>query len=1455
MNPRYYQYFEEIAAIHEDNTSMLDKCTRLRTCLEDVSKVLSRDDGIVFPNLYARLDYVCNKMQIPEEMKRNLHNFRIRINKFVHEGQSVEMAEYYGFVKLLAEGFAALFQGQIPPELAPIYQHNDSAVAEVYDDTSVADAIRGLVREHDRERMIFKLSPENGNPQDLLKIKYGVKDKNYELIPSMEFLQKGDLVQLLGIFTDEEGALIPDLIVIQPDYLVDVTAVAGCFMKIKGVKVKAAELFFTGRAQKREITPAIHKGNVANLFFDEVLNEKPSEKTSYDEVLKKSFQEYPLAYTAVKGKPKAEKLPEDLKIQYRNIREVVDNAFRRGDYQPIDRDRSNLEVFLISHELGIQGRMDLFDATPSANQRYQSKIIELKSGNPPYPQQDPHQVDESHAIQVRMYNMLTSRVLGYDSDKIYQAVMYSAVTRPGEAIRYVKQDKRWEGEIINVRNVIVAQEFRLAHDNERFEAGKALVEGIDPGKHGLDGNVFPWVLKKFTLFPEILEKASALEREYFFAFSSFIAREKLLSKIGDGEHSKGLSALWNKEELTDEDAFNQLKALEIRDNRADQPGALIFMRRAVDSNRFVNFRRGDICVLYPDIDDRPLAVQHRVLKCTIESISNEEVVLKLRQQQSSLEYFNDHEKWAVEHDSLDNNFEQMYRGLFEFLKLEKAKRDLLLGLQAPGEYEYDEKVFVTEKNSFSPADSRKEQNELLSKAWHSPDYFLLVGPPGTGKTNNFLHNIVKHLVEETSLNILLVSYTNRAVDEMCSSVREILNDELIRIGSALGCDATHQDLMLDAKISGLGDRKEIRNLIQNTRVYTGTLSSILGRNELFDLKKFDIAIVDEASQILEPNIIHLLGRVDKFVLIGDERQLPAVVTQSVGQSALDHKELNEIGLYDRRNSYFERLLYLCKKNKWHHAWGELTFQGRMHPAIATFPNQCFYHNKLKEVGLLHQTDEITASGEVSTDFEQLLTMHRMVYIPSEPAIRAVSAKSNQQEAEVISKTLQTLAKIHQMDDAAIVEKIGIITPYRNQIACIRQQLEKDGIDCFDDVQVDTVERYQGSQKDFILISLCLGTPAQMEFMAAARVIIDDKDGFMPTLIDRKLNVTLTRAKRQIVITGEEGVLSGDATYSKLVEHIRISGGYVRGGAAGILDGTFVLSDLPKKATDRNHEKMPSSFSTAWQTIIGTPVFEHPATQGGQILGYPSDINLNIGTEYGRADFDQKSGMFLWNDNENFLSPTEKVLLYGHFHLRTNYLATLNLTNRFKSPLLTLAGNAGGRVTIIDFGAGPATAGMALTDALDSHLETGSFNYLGVESSEHMRQMASAFLEFDSYRRRPYYKLLSGPEELSETLLSPAFENPGLVIFTFSYILEQITVEEVMRFTEVMKVIRTNYPQNSYCTLVVAAPGARNSYNIRQFRKLTGAVNQNNDDVFEFSYPAKKDGSKLKTVRYFGEFFV
>ena len=160
----------------------------------------------------------------------------------------------------------------------------------------------------------------------------------------------------------------------------------------------------------------------------------------------------------------------------------------------------------------------------------------------------------------------------------------------------------------------------------------------------------------------------------------------------------------------------------------------------------------------------------------------------------------------------------------------------------------------------------------------------------------------------------------------------------------------------------------------------------------------------------------------------------------------------------------------------------------------------------------------------------------MVFIPSRLCRRPdVSDKVNTDEAAVVAEVLRRV-RLMTGDGFDASRTVGVIVPYRNQIAVIRKEIEKLGMKELEDVSIDTVERYQGSQRDVIIYSFTVQSEWQLEFLAGSCF---DDDG---RTIDRKLNVALTRARRQMIMTGNVDVLSKNAVFRELIDYVKGKGG-------------------------------------------------------------------------------------------------------------------------------------------------------------------------------------------------------------------------------------------------------------------------------------------------------------------------
>ncbi|MBQ5835752.1 MAG: ATP-dependent helicase, partial [Bacteroidaceae bacterium] len=272
--------------------------------------------------------------------------------------------------------------------------------------------------------------------------------------------------------------------------------------------------------------------------------------------------------------------------------------------------------------------------------------------------------------------------------------------------------------------------------------------------------------------------------------------------------------------------------------------------------------------------------------------------------------------------------------------------------------------------------------------------------------------------------------------------------------------------------------------------------------------------------------------IEKFILIGDHKQLPAVVMQSPKHSAhLQTQEaLSDIGIHDLRTSLFERLHRIFVKQS-PHCIGMLSRQGRMHPDICDFVSKHFYSERLGSLSLEHQKGALSTFGIPENDIENWLSESRLLFLNCPlPTPTSHSTKSNAAEAEAVALIVKSLVKLHgnNRSNFNAACDIGIIVPFRAQIALVRNRLRTLGIEDADKFTIDTVECYQGSQREFVVFSATISQPYQLNLLSEPHFVEGQ-------WVDRKLNVAITRARQQFIMVGNEQLLRRSTIYNALID--------------------------------------------------------------------------------------------------------------------------------------------------------------------------------------------------------------------------------------------------------------------------------------------------------------------------------
>lgn len=1014
--------------------------------------------------------------------------------------------------------------------------------------------IRCIVREWDDSTIQVAVTNQDSS-EELLLVDYMNTPDYIDFSYLRPMLREGMQLNLLDC-TVTRKKVVPRLIVVEPDYLIDISTIANCFETYGHHPL----LFTVNRLTPRLSNKHIVLGNFAGSALDDIINH-PAE---YDikETFRSNFREKALDYATCPDFDAAS-FKQDAERQVENIKGIVDEIF-----QTFDREKAILEPSFVCERLGIQGRVDLMTTDLKL-------LVEQKSGKNTFIERkykNPHGSlhVEKHYVQVLLYYGILQYNFQLSPKNAHIQLLYSKYPLP-DGLLEVEPLQKLIREAIRFRNQAVATEFWMAENG--FDRMLPLLTPQTLNVEKQNDNFYNrYLLPQLTETLAPLHQLNDLERAYFTRMMTFVIKEQLVSKVGVQEGVGNSNAdLWNMplaEKKETGNIYTGLTIIEKERSSSFNGYDTITLAVPQQGEDFLpNFRRGDMIYLYAYKKNEAPDVRMSILfKGSLQEIHGDRLVVHLNDGQQNPDLISG-DYFAIEHAGSDIGGTSAIRSLYTFITSNEERRQLLLGQRVPC---VDKSLTLS--HSYHP-----DYDEIILKAKQAQDYFLLIGPPGTGKTSQALQFLVReqlagdiysqpssaysaedskhnklsdtintqHSTPNTQTAILLLAYTNRAVDEICNMLTENELD-YIRIGNEFSCDPKYSDHLLKEVLDDNATLNSIKSTLADARIVVATTSTMNSNAALFNIKHFDLAIIDEASQILEPNIIGLLtsqhrgGRaIRKFILIGDHKQLPAVVQQSDTEVLVEDETVKAIHLNSCANSLFERLILTERAAGRTDFIGTLHKQGRMHPDIADFANRKFYaREQLECVPLAHQLEQTLNYNEASEDeTDDVLKAHRMIFIPSKPCRQLnISEKVNTEEARIITDLLRRLYR--QLGNNFDPQKsVGVIVPYRNQIAMIRKEIEKLGIPELEEISIDTVERYQGSQRDIILYSFTIQSRYQLDFLTANTFYEDGQP------IDRKLNVAITRARKQLILTGNEPTLRQNQIFAELIDYIKEKGGY------------------------------------------------------------------------------------------------------------------------------------------------------------------------------------------------------------------------------------------------------------------------------------------------------------------------
>lgn len=467
-------------------------------------------------------------------------------------------------------------------------------------------------------------------------------------------------------------------------------------------------------------------------------------------------------------------------------------------------------------------------------------------------------------------------------------------------------------------------------------------------------------------------------------------------------------------------------------------------------------------------------------------------------------------------------------------------RDVLLGDKAPA---------INPSIELAALDSALDpsQRQAIAFALSAQDVAVVHGPPGTGKTTALVE-LIRQAVGRGE-RVLACAPSNMAVDNLLERLLQH-GEKVVRLGHPARVMPALRDHTLDLLVEDHNDtrlarklareafalfrqakkwtrakpepgargdmRREAREMLDDARrledqavehildtakVVCATLTGLNG--ELLGRRAFDLAVIDEAAQATEPACWPAILRCSRLVLAGDHCQLPPTILS---------READEQGL---GVSLMERVVGL-------HGAGvtrRLDVQYRMHAVIMTFPSVAFYdgtlqaHSSVAEHTLLDLPD-VSPMPLTSMPLEFIDTAGADYDEEAEPG---GESRRNPKEAELVCNKVRAL-----LEAGVRAECIAVIAPYAAQVRFLRERLTMP------ELEIDSVDGFQGREKEAVIISLVRSNP-------------EGEIGFLADV--RRLNVAMTRARRKLLVIGNSATLSGHPFYRDLLSHCDTAGAY------------------------------------------------------------------------------------------------------------------------------------------------------------------------------------------------------------------------------------------------------------------------------------------------------------------------
>lgn len=880
--------------------------------------------------------------------------------------------------------------------------------------------------------------------------------QNYEIRMINHWADVPDQVQLLRdspILSDQGSEifvalhhLVPDprtpgrllaghgsLVVIEPDWLVEVRSL----MEVG----RCEREYLVGRFTPREPTEPMLVGALAHRCFEAILQDPEDEKRLGDAFHQAARD---LALDLITLGSNEESIAPSVTPHAKTL-------FRWAKQMPFRGERS-AETFVFSPQLGLKG---VIDALWKDDEGHPTGVVELKTGKPPW-YEEPW---PGHDLQAAAYAlMLKAREPRREIEP--SIVLYTGGRQPRDSRgteKVVPLTREMAARAVTARNRVLVADYCLDIPDSLVVACRRC-----------------WSKEGCSLLSLIIDAWREIEppegltlpifndedRRFFMHYATLLLQEYKAFK-------EGHKTLWKDEPKKREEEGTAVYVPQIGEPEPVEGG---FLYRMPCDNRS-ELREGDFVV----VSDGDVAGSSRLATGAVQAVSRAGIVIRTR---SRLTFDN---AWIDGYSGerlLQNHFQSLYDWI---VSKPPAARPTVIGRETVPRFSQPQEATVRLRMGDKPLNEK--QREALSRALAMEDYLLIEGPPGSGKTV-LIGALARALIKRGD-RVLLAANTNQALDQaILALIDQGLGDQVIRLGSEVSLTDERVKGRLLEVLASAGDPShyvdDFRGILEATPVVAATVARWQTFPSSLAQGLFDMAIVDEATQITVPSTLGVLRHVERFILLGDPNQLPPVVLHEEAgedeEAALeeDPAKVEEIGWTwpPLGRSLFEILLERLQRVGRTKGIVSLEEQYRMNETICRFPSEQWYGGKLRPAQKALGRGELTLLLEpAGGPWSEVISPEKHVVIIDVPgsAEAGYMPRTNAAEARVACEIVLAARRA-----GASEEDIAVITPYRAQVARIRRELEKagQGVLSGDQIRgmVDTVDRFQGEERPMVIVS-------------------------------------------------------------------------------------------------------------------------------------------------------------------------------------------------------------------------------------------------------------------------------------------------------------------------------------------------------------------------------------------------